>query len=95
VVPIPTFPPLDIVRYVDVEFRASEEVPIRKVPSTAESNQCLALVKAFESEIAKYGVEEAICNDQNGDDVPIPTFPVASTLNLSVGTKVPDFATSV
>ena len=69
---------------MEVELRASVEVPILKLPSSAESNQCLALTPASVSVRAKYGVVLATCKDQFGVEVPTPILPPSSILKTEV-----------
>src|SRR3989344_4536601 len=82
VVPMPTFPPLAIVKYVEVANVVSEEVPIEKLPEAEVMFQCLALAPAPISVSVSCGrkvteaLEEAICVSHCGVVVPMPTRPV-------------------
>lgn len=80
-------PVFEIDTYVEVEVRASEEVPILNVPSILEISQCLASNGPLVSVIAKYGVVEAICNVQFGVVVPNPRLPLS--VNLIHSVRVP------
>ena len=82
--PTPTKPFWFIVRTVEVAESASDEVPILKSPSMAESNQCFLLVGASVSVSEKYGVEEATESVQLGEEVPMPTLPAESMRRRSV-----------
>ena len=53
VVPIPTLPPFEIVKYEEVALSASDDVPIWKAPLILESNQCFKLEPSEGLEMAK------------------------------------------
>jgi hypothetical protein len=62
-----------MVKYVLVEFSASDEVPIYRLPPWDDKNQCLALAAADMSEIVKKALEvEATCKSHQGEVVPMP-----------------------
>ena len=79
-----TSPLFPIVKYVLVEVKLSDEVPILKIPSTADKSQCLAFVGASESVRDKYGVDEATESVQFGVVVPMPMLPPLTIVIASV-----------
>ena len=73
-----------MLKYEEVAFRASDDVPMLNTPSTLDKIQCLASVPALVSVMARYGAVPATWRFQFGVVVPIPTFPAVLMVNLSV-----------